>query len=490
MESSTGTLAVVILAAGRATRFKSQRVPSKVLYPVAGIPMIEHIFRLVQRLDPKQTVIVVSPEVRDALLKRFGNLYEYVVQEEALGTGDALSTAMPLLDESVDRLLVLPGDVPLVTEEALWVLLRSILGVDAAVLTFEPPNPRGYGRIIRDEERRLVSRIVEESDAEPEQRAISEVNSGVYALERRWAESGLERVSRECGAENRKGEYYLTDIVRFLRTAPVLHQPPEDLMGINDRSQLTLAEDLMQKRIIAAHAHAGVTFVRAETTYVEASVRIGEDSTIYPGCVLRGDTAIGESCEIGPMCYLEDCRVGDRNRVVYAHLVKVHSEQDVKIGPFANLRPGTYLSESVKVGSFVELKEAHIGSGSKVPHLTYLGDSEVGRNVNIGAGTITCNYDGFAKYRTVIEDDAFIGTNNAIIAPRRIGKGAYTAAGSTINQDVPPGSLAVARGHQVNKEGYVKRMRERKAQAPGDEESPSNEESPPLTDAHDSEERT
>lgn len=473
MEFSAGTLAVVILAAGRATRFKSQQNLSKVLYPVAGLPMIEHILQVAQRLQPREIAIVVNPEVQEALMKRFGHLYTYVVQEPQLGTGDALATALPAIGAETDYLVVLPGDVPLITEEALHELMVSTQGVDAAVLTFKPPSPRGYGRIVRDEEGRLVSLIVEEADAEPQQRAVPEVNSGVYALERRWAERALDRVRLECGPENRKGEYYLTDIVRFLRTAPVMHEPAEDLMGINDRSQLAQAEDVMQKRIIAAHAHNGVTFVRAETTYVEASVRIGADSIIYPGCLLRGETVIGEGCEIGPMCYLQDSRLGARNRVVYAHLVKVHSEEGVKIGPFASLRPGTHLSESVKVGSFVELKEARIGAESKVPHLTYLGDSEVGRDVNIGAGTITCNYDGFAKYRTIIEDEAFIGTHNSIIAPRRIGKGSYTAAGSTINADVPPDSLAIGRARQVNKKGYAKRMRERKARAK--EETPPDE---------------
>jgi len=475
MASSAGTLAAVILAAGRATRFKSQVGLSKVLYPLAGLPMVEHILRVVQKLQPEQIVIVVSPETQEALLNRFGHLYTYAIQEPQLGTGDALAAALPAIDVAADYLLVLPGDVPLITEEALRELMTSARGADAAVLTFEPPNPRGYGRIVRDEDGRLVSLIVEDSDAEPEQSAIREVNSGIYALEQRWVERSLERVRRECGKENRKGEYYLTDIVRFLRTSPVLHQPWEDLMGINDRSQLALAEDVMQERIIAAHAHDGVSFMRAETTYVEASVRIGVDSIIYPGCLLRGETVIGESCQIGPMCYLDDCRVGNRNQIVYAHLVKVHSEDDVKIGPFANLRPGTHLAESAKVGSFVEMKETRLGTGSKVPHLTYLGDAEVGRDVNIGAGTITCNYDGFDKYRTTIEDEVFIGTNNAIIAPRRIGKGAYTAAGSTINQDVPPDALAIARGRQVNKEGYAKRLRERKARKRTADEGVSDE---------------
>jgi len=201
--------------------------------------------------------------------------------------------------------------------------------------------------------------------------------------------------------------------------------------------------------------------MRPETTYIEASVRIGADTVIYPGCIIKGQTTIGENCEIGPFCYIQDCRIADNCKLIYAHLVDVHVAKDVKIGPFANLRPGTHLEERVKIGDFVELKKARIGKGSKVPHLSYVGDAEIGKGVNIGAGTITCNYDGFTKHKTVIEDDVFIGSNNTLVAPIRIGKGSYTAAGSTLNKDVPADALAIGRARQQNKEGYVKRLKEK-----------------------------
>ncbi len=444
---------------------------------MAGIPMIEHVLRVVGKLSPAETVVVVSPENRDDFLGLYGNLYEVAVQEQPLGTGDAVSTSLPHISSEAEFVLVLPGDVPLITIEALARLLENASGGEGALLTFKPTSPRGYGRIIRDEEGYFVSKVVEDADADEETRAVAECNSGIYAFERKWLPEVLQRAQNEFGTKNAKGEYYLTDVLNFLRMIPVSYENQWDLMGINDRVQLGVAENILQERIIGALAREGVTFVRAETSYVEANVCIGADSVVYPGCILRGDTSIGENCEIGPMCYLENARIGNDCKVIYSHLVQVHGEDGVKIGPFANLRPGTLLAENAKIGDFVEIKNSKVGKGSKVPHLSYVGDAEIGSGVNVGAGTITCNYDGFDKFKTIIEDEVFIGSNNTLVAPVRIGRGSYTAAGSTINKDVPEDALAIGRARQENKEGYAKKLRQKKkkekAEEPEEAESAS-----------------
>jgi len=234
------------------------------------------------------------------------------------------------------------------------------------------------------------------------------------------------------------------------------------LLGINDRAQLNAAESTVQERLLYKHAQSGVTFIRGETSYVEFQVRIGADTTILPGTVLRGETVIGEDCEIGPMAYIEDSRIDDRCRVFCSHLVGVRAESGVTIGPYANLRPGTNLAANVKIGNFVELKKTSVGEGSKIPHLSYVGDTKVGRESNVGAGTITCNYDGFAKHPTYIGDHVFIGSNSTLVAPITIGDRAYTAAGSTLTKDVPPDALAVGRARQETKEVYAKKLREQK----------------------------
>ncbi len=460
---NTERFSAVILAAGKSTRFSSKHGVSKVLYPLAGVPMIEYVLRTLHRLAPNEIIIVMNPETFEEFHKLYGDIYKVAIQDPPLGTGDALATALPHIESDAEYVLVLPGDAPLISEKAITTLLKSTSGGEGAVLTFHPPSTYGYGRILRDEDGYFVSRIVEELDADDKTVGITECNSGVYAFQKKWLADVLERTRVEFGTKNAKGEYYLTDVMNFLRITPVFHEPYEDLIGINDRAQLNQAENLLQERIISAHAKEGVTFIRAETSYVEANVTIGADTIIYPGCVLRGDTSIGENCEVGPMCYIENSRIGNHNKIIYAHLVGVHTEDNVKVGPFANLRPGTHISENAKVGDFVEIKNSRIGAGSKVPHLTYIGDSEIGEGVNIGAGTITCNYDGFEKHKTIIEDNVFIGSNNTLIAPLRIGRGAYTAGGSTINQDVPEDALGIGRAKQEIKEGYAKKLRERKA---------------------------
>ncbi len=469
----------VILAAGRGTRFRSKHTRTKVMFPLAGVPMVEHILETLHGMSPEQIIIVVNEDVKSEIAEKYGTLFDLVVQEPQLGTGDALATAMPSVNDDVEKVLVLPGDVPLVTEKALRDLLDASEGSDAALLTFTPPELKGYGRVKVEDG--FVTGIVEEVDADAVERQIDEVNSGIYAINRRWVDTALDRAREEFGTENRKGEYYLTDIVKFLRTRPLHYEPAHDLMGINDRAQLNDAGDVIQQRLLVKHARSGVTFVRANTSYVEARVRIGRDTTILPGTVLRGETVIGDDCEIGPMAYIEDSRLGDGCKVLCSRLTGVKAEEGVTIGPYANLRPGCNVEETAKIGNFVELKKATVGAGSKVSHLSYIGDAKIGKNTNIGAGTITCNYDGFAKHRTIIGDGVFIGSNNTLVAPIEIGDGAYTAAGSTLTKDVPPDALGVGRGRQENKEGYAAKFREkhsRKAESndkTGDKQGKGNE---------------
>ena len=471
---TSGSFAAVILAAGKATRFKSKHPRSKVMFPLGGVPMIEHILRTLQGMFPAQIIIVVNDDTRQEISQRYGNIYEQVLQEPQLGTGDALATAMPVLSKDVENVLVIPGDVPLVTERALREVMSAQFGADAALLTFTPPELRGYGRVKLHDG--YVSKIIEEVDAETEDLKICEVNSGVYSISRQWIETALDRARIEIGPTNRKGEYYLTDIVTFLRTHAVCYEPARDLMGINDRAQLNEAENEIQARVIQGHARNGVSFIRAETSYVEVNVRIGQDAVIMPGSILRGDTVIGDDCVIGPNAYIEDSRLGDECKVAYSHLVGVRSEAGVTIGPFANLRPGTNLSDGVRIGNFVELKKTTVGDGSKIPHLSYVGDTKIGKDTNIGAGTITCNYDGFTKSTTTIGDGVFIGSNSTLVAPIKIGDGAYTAAGSTLTKDVPPGALGVGRARQENKEDYAAKLRDKKMKLAAEESPPQTNE--------------
>jgi len=458
-DASNGGFAAVVLAAGRGTRFKSKHVRSKVLFPIAGVPMLEHILQTLHGMTPAQIVIVVNEAVQAEISEHYGTIYEMVVQEPQLGTGDALATAMPAVNSEVDKVLVLPGDVPLVTEKALRDVLLAASSGDAALLTFTPPELRGYGRVKTEDG--FVTGIVEEVDADMAELKITEVNSGIYAINRQWVGAALDRAREECGTDNRKGEYYLTDIVNYLRTSAVFYEPAQDLMGINDRAQLNDAENAIQQRLLVKHARNGVTFVRGNTSYIELNVRIGQDTTILPGTVLRGETVIGEDCEIGPMAYIENSRLGDGCKVFCSRLAEVKAEEGVTIGPYANLRPGTNVEETAKIGNFVELKKSTIGAGSKVSHLSYIGDAKIGKNTNIGAGTITCNYDGFAKHPTIIGDGVFIGSNNTLVAPIEIGDGAYTAAGSTLTKNVPADALGVGRSRQENKEGYAAKARKK-----------------------------
>ncbi|WP_298037371.1 bifunctional UDP-N-acetylglucosamine diphosphorylase/glucosamine-1-phosphate N-acetyltransferase GlmU [uncultured Desulfuromonas sp.] len=452
-------LAAVVLAAGKGTRMRSGR--SKVLHPVAGRPMVRYPVELARSLGCDPAVLVVghgAEEVQSALA---GEDVRFALQAEQLGTGHALLCAEQALDGFAGTLLLLCGDVPLLRRQTLERLLayHRSQGAAVTVLTAEVPEPHGYGRIVRDGDQ--VLRIVEEKDATPKEKTIHEINTGIYAFEAPRVFDALRRV----GSDNAQGEYYLTDVLEVTRSAgeavrALAAADAVEIMGINDRVQLARADRLMRRRINEELMRGGVTIVDPEATYIEAGVEIGRDTIVHPGAHLRGATRIGRFCEIDPGAVVTDCVLGDE---VHIKAGSVLSESQIgagtDIGPMAHLRPGTVLTGGNKIGNFVETKKAVIGEGSKASHLTYIGDAEVGADVNIGCGTITCNYDGVAKHKTVIEDGVFVGSDTQFVAPVRIGRGSLIGAGSTITKDVPPDSLALSRAEQKIIEGWALRKK-------------------------------
>lgn len=452
-------LHAVILAAGLGKRMRSSRV--KVLHEIAGRPMIEYVVRAAEKSGAERVVVVVghqADEVRAAL----GDRVTYAYQEEPLGTGHAVLQAEEALVGAAD-VLVLYGDTPLIEAD----LLRRLVaghresGAAATLLTAELEDPTGYGRILRDE-RGAVARIVEQADAGPEELVIREVNTGIACFRR----DDLFAALRAIRPDNAQGEYYLVDAVRVLREMgrPV-HSIKTDeeaaVFGVNDRVALARAEALLRDRIRQRWMRAGVTLIDPGSTWIDEDVEIGPDTVIYPHTFIEAGSRIGAGCRLGPGAHIVASRLGDRVRVWYSVVEESEIGDDVRIGPYSHLRPGCRVASGVHIGNFAELKRAVIQPGTKVNHHSYLGDVEIGSGVNIGAGTVTVNYDGVRKHKTVIEDGAFIGCNVNLIAPVRVGRSAYVAAGSTINQDVPADALAIARERQVNKEGWVARWRQR-----------------------------
>jgi len=456
---SERSVAAVILAAGRGTRMKS-RLP-KVLHAVAGLPMALYPARQARALGCNPTVLVVGHEAEAVQARLDGEGLLFALQAEQLGTGHALLCARPALAGFSGTLLLLCGDVPLLREETLSRLLAYHWAQAAAVtvLTAEMTDPQGYGRIVREGEE--VLRIVEEKDASLKEKAIREINTGIYAFEAPFVFEALGAVGRD----NAQGEYYLTDVLALARTAgrkvcALAAADAEETMGVNDRQQLARAGELMRRRINAELMRAGVTLVDPAATYIDPGVTIGEDTVVHPGVHLRGATAIGRDCAVEPGVVVTDCTVGDRVRLKAGSVLEgsqVGSDSDV--GPMAHLRPGTVLVGKNKIGNFVETKKAVIGSGSKASHLTYLGDAEIGAEVNVGCGTITCNYDGVNKFKTVIEDGVFIGSDTQLVAPVRLGRGSLIGAGSTITKDVPADALALSRCEQKVVDGWAARKR-------------------------------
>jgi bifunctional UDP-N-acetylglucosamine pyrophosphorylase/glucosamine-1-phosphate N-acetyltransferase len=449
-------IAALVLAAGKGTRMKSGLV--KVMHQLGGRPMIAWPVAAARAAGADRLALVVGHQgetVRDY----FAGVeeIEFATQDQLLGTGHAVACAARLLQGFEGRVLILCGDVPLIRSETLRGLLdhHKKMEADLTVLTTRLENPSGYGRIVKGYKGR-IQRIVEEKDATDLERNITEVNSGIYCADARFlfeAVAGLKN-------DNAQGEYYLTDIVsvaadsdRSCVAYPLAD--PEELMGVNDRVQLAAAGKALQRRVNEALMLDGVTIVAPDVTYIEQGVRVGRDTVIYPNVHIGGATVIGEECVIEPGTVINGCQLGDRVHVKAGSVMTdAILGREVTVGPMAHLRPGTELKSNVKVGNFVEIKKVVMGEGSKASHLTYLGDATVGKNVNIGCGAITCNYDGVRKHRTVIEDNVFVGSDVQFVAPVTIGRNSTIAAGSTVTRDVPPGSLAIARTAQVNKEKW------------------------------------
>lgn len=447
---------VVILAAGKGTRMKS--ATPKVLHPVAGRPLIDWVLSTARQLSPASTTVIVGHR-GDAIRDHLSSVpnVKVVVQEPQSGTGHALLQAEPVLRGREGIVLLLSGDVPLLTRDTLRSLVSAHVARDAAatVLTTRVDRPYGYGRIVRTKGE--ITRIVEERDATAAQREIKEVNSGIYAL----TLGPLFDALKTIGAENAQGEYYLPDLVavytRRRRTvATVTVEQASEVRGVNSRSELAEVSAMVRQQKNEELMAAGVTLVDPATTYIDADVEIGPDTVVHPCVFLEGTTRIGSACEIHAGARIVNSSVGDR-AIIKNHTVITDSEiaNGAIIGPFAHLRPASRVMEQAHVGNFVELKKTTLGPGSKANHLSYLGDATIGERVNIGAGTITCNYDGQRKSETVIEDGAFVGSDSTLVAPITIGKDSYIAAGSTITADVPEGTLGIARTRQTNKADWV-----------------------------------
>ena len=449
-------LVAIILAAGEGKRMKSA-LP-KVLHPVAGRPMLEHVLRACDELGVDRKLVIVG-HGRETVESWLDGRAQPVHQTERLGTGHAVLVAQPSLAEE-KAVFVLSGDTPLITAATLNEVLERFKsdGPAAVMVTADLAEPFGYGRVIRDSSG-AVSRIIEEKDATVEEKAITEINTGIYCFDREKLFAAL----REIDNDNQQGEYYLTDVVAVLRAADetvmAVKAGADEVIGVNSRVDLAKVERAMQSRLRRGFMDSGVTFVLPETTYLAADVEIGQDTTILPQCFLEPGTSIGEGAKIGPGVRLAGTRVGDGAEVSYSVLRDCDIGAKVQVGPYCSLRAGTVLRDGAKAGTFVEIKNTEVGSGSKVPHLSYMGDADIGEDVNVGAGSITCNYDGFEKHRTVIEDGAFLGSDTMLIAPVNIGKGAATGAGSSISHDVPADSLAVERTEQRTVPGWAKRRR-------------------------------
>ncbi|ACA58636.1 bifunctional UDP-N-acetylglucosamine diphosphorylase/glucosamine-1-phosphate N-acetyltransferase GlmU [Candidatus Desulforudis audaxviator] len=455
-------LAAVVLAAGRGTRMKSRR--PKVLHRVAGRPMVGYVMEAVREAGANRIIVVAGygHEEVAAVVNELGG--EVVVQEPQLGTAHAVLQAEEKLADHRGQVLVVCGDTPLLRGETLSKLAVRHREADAAatVLTAFLDDPTGYGRVIRDAAGRFV-RIVEQSDGTPEELAVREVSTGVFC----FAAGGLFECLRRISPDNQQGEYYLPDaLIVYLKngltvsTCPV--EDPAEIYGINDRRQLAEVERLMRSAVLDYWMGEGVTVVDPASTYIDRAARIGRDTVIHPSSFIEGDSVIGEECEIGPNARLVRARLGDRVSVQYAVVLDSTIGERTTVGPFAYIRPGCEIGAGVKIGDFVEIKKSVVGNESKIPHLSYVGDAVIGEKVNVGAGTITCNYDGKKKWTTVIEDGAFIGSNTNLVAPVTVGRGAYVGAGSTIRRDVPPGALGVARSDQKNIPNWETRIRHEK----------------------------
>jgi bifunctional UDP-N-acetylglucosamine pyrophosphorylase/glucosamine-1-phosphate N-acetyltransferase len=451
----------IILAAGQGTRMKSKLY--KVLHPVCGKPMVEHVVDQIAQLNINKIVTVVGHGA-ELVMSQLDGKSEFALQDEQLGTAHAVQQASSALEKEKGVTLVVCGDTPLIKAETMEALIahHESEGAKATILTAHTPLADGYGRILRQADG-TVKKIVEHKDANEEERKVNEINTGTYCFDNEYLFSALKEVSNE----NIQGEYYLPDVIEILKEKGEIvsaYQTSdfEETLGVNDRVALSQAEQTMKKRINELHMRNGVTVVDPLTTYIGVDVKIGRDTILYPGTTLAGNTVIGEDCIVGPNSEIRDCHVGNETVIRQSCAFDSEIGNEVLIGPFAHIRPASSLQDKVKIGNFVEVKKATFGKGSKASHLSYIGDAEVGEDVNIGCGTITVNYDGKNKHLTKIEDRVFVGCNSNLVAPVTIGKGAYIAAGSTITENVPSDALSIARARQVNKEAYAQKINHKK----------------------------
>ena len=449
----------IILAAGKGTRMKSKY--PKVIHKVCGKEMVNHVINVSQKSGVNDIVVILGHE-SDVVKERLPKDSMIAMQTEQLGTGHAVKMAKEYINDE-DTIVVLCGDTPLIKEDTLKRLFAYHLENEyhATVLTTKVDNPTGYGRIIRDNNEDLL-KIVEQKDANEEEKAIKEINSGIYCFNGKSLRESLDLIDNN----NAQGEYYLTDTIYIMRdrgqkVGAYNGSTIEELMGVNSRVELSKAEEIMRRRINGAHMVNGVTIIDTNSTYIESDVEIGNDTIIYPGVMLKGNTKIGSNCVIEMNSAIENSIIGDNTEVKNSTIIDSVVGENTTVGPYAYLRPKSNIGNNVKIGDFVEVKNATIEDNSKASHLSYIGDAYVGKDVNIGCGVVFVNYDGKNKFKSIVKDGAFIGSNSNLVAPVIVEEDGYIATGSTITNDVPKGALAIARERQVVKEGWVEKKRSR-----------------------------
>ncbi|MFH1288555.1 MAG: bifunctional UDP-N-acetylglucosamine diphosphorylase/glucosamine-1-phosphate N-acetyltransferase GlmU [bacterium] len=497
MKNKTNTY-IAVLAAGKGTRMKSEY--PKVLHPICGKPMIQHVFETINALNTKKIFTIIGHQ-KEILLKALPKQVIPIIQNKQLGTGHAVNQLSGYFkkengvkhchseqnavipsgseeskispfgrnDNCCEQrnkkllgknacLMVLCADIPFVSERTLKSLLRQHQNAHAlaTVLTCRLKNPTGYGRIVKENGK--IKKIVEELDASPDEKTIDEINTGIYCFETNALFSALKNVQ----TNNKKKEYYLTDVIEILyskglQTSSFFITNEDEIRGINTKIDLAWAENHKRKEILNRFMLSGITIIDPGTTFISENTKIGTDTVIYPFSVIEGENIIGKNCSLGPQTKIKNCKIGNENKIFFSVVSESILKDKTIIGPFTHIRPQTVIDNEARLGSFVEVKKSFIGKKTKVGHLSYLGDGIIGNEVNVGAGTITCNYDGIKKYQTIIEDDAFIGSNSQLVAPVKIGKGALIGAGSTITKNVPAHALALSRVQQTNIEGGAKR---------------------------------